>query len=78
MKVPFFLLQPDKRKVDMHGGGHRYGRRIELLTEEMASEDLLERLRLGEMTRQPLNAASLSLDMNYPRMVRVQNILLRA
>nr|CDS22054.1 protection of telomeres protein 1 [Echinococcus granulosus] len=60
---------PDKRKVDMHGGGHRYGRRIELLTEETASADLLERLRLGRMARQPLNAASLSQDMDCLRML---------
>ncbi|VDM34953.1 unnamed protein product [Hydatigera taeniaeformis] len=55
---------PDKRKVEMHGGGHRYGRRIEVLTEETASMDLLERLRLGEMSRRPINAASLWPDMN--------------
>ncbi|KAL5105342.1 Protection of telomere protein 1 [Taenia crassiceps] len=64
-------FNPDKRKVDMHGGGHRYGRRIELLTEEVASEDLLRRLRLGEMTRRPLNSASLSPGVDCLRMLAI-------
>ncbi|KAM7541852.1 hypothetical protein Aperf_G00000000718 [Anoplocephala perfoliata] len=60
---------PIKRKVDMHGGGANYGRRIEVLTEETASKELLERLQRGRLKRQPINSSSLPADIELlPKM----------
>ncbi len=50
------LFQVDKsalRKLDLHGGGQNYGRRIELLTEETASPQLIDRLNAARDLRKP-------------------------
>ncbi len=49
-------FQVDKsalRKLDLHGGGQNYGRRIELLTEETASPQLIGRLNAARDLRKP-------------------------
>ncbi|VDL42386.1 unnamed protein product [Hymenolepis diminuta] len=51
-------LEPDRRKVDMHGGGKRYGRRIEVLTKQNASKQFLERLQCGRLKEQAITSCS--------------------
>uniref|UniRef100_A0A5K3F299 Protection of telomeres protein 1 n=1 Tax=Mesocestoides corti TaxID=53468 RepID=A0A5K3F299_MESCO len=49
-----------RRKLDVHGGGQKYGRRIELLTEETAPPDLVARLKAGRDARKPITTPSQS------------------
>ncbi|VDN97719.1 unnamed protein product [Rodentolepis nana] len=49
---------PSRRKVDMHGGGKNYGRRIEVLTREDVSKEFLKRLEHGRLKRQSIYSCS--------------------
>lgn len=42
----------------MHGGGKRYGRRIEVLTKQNASKQFLERLQCGRLKGQAITSCS--------------------